>query len=96
MGGREGRCFGFLFRDQVKRQRIVTLQDQHKERLHQPRLWVVGVFFCRISEKRDSVCIPSVLSFNVTKAFYPLNQAKCVCRIFSALVRNRQDETKRR
>lgn len=93
MEGREGRCFGFLFRGWVKRQCIVTLQGQYEERLHQPRLWVV--FFCRLSEKRDSVCIPSVLSFNVTKAFYPLNQAKCVSRIFSALVRNRQDETKR-
>lgn len=45
MEGREDGCFGFLFRDWVKRQRIVTLQGQHKERLHQPRLWVVCVSF---------------------------------------------------
>lgn len=37
--------------------------------------------------------MPFVLSFNVTKALYPLNQAKYVSRISSALVRNRQDET---
>lgn len=39
------------------------------------------------------MCMPFVLSFNVTKALYPLNQAKYVSRISSALVRNRQDET---
>ncbi|XP_036912715.1 inositol polyphosphate-4-phosphatase type I A isoform X11 [Sturnira hondurensis] len=65
-------------RGRVKSQHVLTLQSQGQHHVghHQPSavgcwfLFCFVFFFGRISKKRDSVCPPIVLNFNLTKAFY--------------------------
>lgn len=68
----------FALPGSVKSQHIVTRVMRASMREDTISLGCGLVVLGRIAEKRDSVCLTFILSFNLMKAFYSLNQAKYI------------------